>query len=111
MPSNSFLRLIVYASVMLIVAIITFTVVQSQTERNAKSFCKSINIGSSTDGLFKAAIDRGGSVPKQGWSTRTDTTKMVMVKFTGLNPIYGYFCIIHTSNGVVISKELSVLDP
>lgn len=110
MPSNYFLRLIFFSAIFFITAVSIFAVVQWRTEKNAKSFCRSVEIGSNIDGLLKSAIDSGASVPKQGWSNGPNSSKMLMARFTGIDPMYGYFCTIGAANNVVVSKELTLID-
>jgi hypothetical protein len=110
MPSNPFLRFITFSAIFIVGAVSIFAVVQWRTESRAKSFCSSIKIGSNTDGLLKSATDNGARVPKQGWSNGPNSSKMLMVRFTGIDPMYGYYCTIRAKNNVVISKDLDLID-
>ena len=111
MPKNYFLRLITFSAIFIVAAISIFSLVQLRIESRANDFCNSVKIGANTGGLLESAADNGARVPKQRWSNGPGSSKTLYAKFTGIDPMYGYFCVVSASGNIVTSKQLNLLDP
>ena len=83
----------------------------ARVKSKAELFCNSVAPGAAIETLAKTALDSGAKLPKEPWRQSSGSTSYLAAVFTGIDPFYGHICTINASNGLVVSKELTVLDP
>lgn len=88
--------------------LIYLTISELSAKQKAEKFCNSVNIGDSTNNLFKAAIDAGARRSGTYWIEQ-NSQRSLDAAFTGFYPGSDFICRIDIAGNAVTAKHPSLV--